>query len=248
MHQKSQANKETIRADKLLSSLGIASRRSIEKFVSSNAVMANDVRIKEHGQRIPKNASITINGKKLIKPKKVYFLLNKPKGIVSTSSDEFNRRNVVSLIKTDERIFPIGRLDRDTHGLLILTNDGELTNMLIHPRYHVPKTYLLKIKGQVTNDHLESLTNGVELDDGVTAKAKATVLQRRKDGTIVELTIFEGRKRQIRRMCDALNLTLLDLERIKLGTLDITGIKLGEYRELSGKEIEDLRRKSLNKV
>lgn len=231
---------QTIRADKLLSSLGLASRRNVEQFIKNNKVTASGVKILEHGQRVNIKAEIKVNGSPLKKTKKVYFLLNKPKGIISTSSDEFGRRNVVSLIKTEARIFPVGRLDRDTHGLLILTNDGELTNKLIHPKFHIGKTYQLAIKNSVSQQQIEKMETGVELEDGMTAPAKVNVVQKRKDATIIELTIFEGKKRQIRRMCDAVKLNLVDLERIKFGTLTLDDLKPGEYRELSGKEIEKL--------
>lgn len=234
--------KVTIRADKLISSLGLTSRRGVENFIKKNSVTADGVKIVEHGQRVSIKALIKVNGKELKKPKKVYFLLNKPKGVVSTASDEFGRKNVVSLIKTDERIFPVGRLDRDTHGLLLLTNDGELTNKLIHPKYHIGKTYLLKIKGPVAPIQIEKLENGVDLDDGVTQKAKVNIIQRRKDATIMEMTIYEGRKRQIRRMCEALKLNLADLERIKFGNLTLDGLKTGEYREMTGKQLESLQK------
>jgi pseudouridine synthase len=123
----------------------------------------------------------------------------------------------------------------------MLTNDGELTNMLIHPRYHLGKTYILKIKGQVMPNHIQKFEEGVELEDGMTQPAKITILQRRKDATIVELTIYEGKKRQIRRMCDALNLALVDLERIRFGNLTLEGLRIGEYREITGRELEKLR-------
>lgn len=239
---------QTIRADKLLSSLGIASRRGVEVLLRTTSVTANGKRIVEHGERIPMKAEIKINGKVLNRPHKVYFLLNKPKGVVSTASDEFGRKNVVSYIKTTERIFPIGRLDRDTHGLIILTNDGELTNMLIHPRYHIGKTYQLTIKGQLFQPQIEKLTNGVALEEGVTEPATVNIIQRRKDATIMELTIYEGKKRQIRRMCDALNLPLVDLQRIKFGNLTLKSLKPGEYRELGGKEVEDLKKLTLKRV
>ncbi len=232
---------QTIRADKLLSSLGLSSRRGVEQFIKNNRVTADEVKITEHGQRVPTRSTIKVNGQSLKKIKKEYYLLNKPKGIISTSSDEFGRKNVVSLIKTEARIFPVGRLDRDTHGLLILTNDGELTNMLIHPKFHIGKTYQLAIKGTVSPLQIEALEKGIELEDGITAPAKVTVVQKRKDATILELTIFEGKKRQIRRMCDALKLTLLDLQRIKFGNLTLEGLKSGEYRTLTGKEVEKLR-------
>lgn len=232
---------QTIRADKLLSSLGLASRRGVELFIKSNKVTADGIKITEHGQRVPSRTEIKVNGQSIKKTKKEYYLLNKPKGIISTSSDEFGRKNVVSLIKTDARIFPVGRLDRDTHGIIILTNDGELTNMLIHPKYHIGKTYLLAIKGTVMPLQIEKLETGIELEDGVTQPAKVSIIQQRKDATIMELTIFEGKKRQIRRMCDAIKLNLVDLERIKFGNLTLDGLKPGEYRMLSGVEVEKLR-------
>lgn len=233
--------KITIRADKLLSSLGLTSRRSVQAYLSNNSITADGKRILEHGDRISPKAEIKINGTILKKPHKVYFLINKPKGIVSTSSDEFGRKNVVSLIKTDERIYPVGRLDRDTHGLLILTNDGELTNNLIHPKFHIGKTYQLILKSPVNTSQIEKLANGIELEDGLTQKAKVTVIQRRKDATVVEMTIYEGKKRQIRRMCEAAKLHLIDLSRIRFGNLELGTLKVGEYRELTGREVEKLK-------
>lgn len=232
---------KTIRADKLLSSLGLASRRGIELFLNTNSVTADGKKITEHGQRINKKSEIKVNGHALKRVHKVYFLLNKPKGVVSTAADEFGRKNVVKLIKTTERIFPVGRLDKDTHGLLILTNDGELTNMLIHPKYHIGKTYQLTIKGQLNPPQKEKLENGVELEDGMTQPAKLNIIQRRKNATVVDLTIFEGKKRQIRRMCEALNLPLIDLQRIRFGKLDLGDLKVGEYRDLTSREVEALR-------
>lgn len=234
-------DKKTVRADKLLSSLGLASRRGVENFLNHNLVTADGKRIEEHGQRVHIKSEIAVNGKALKRPHKVYYLLNKPKGVVSTAKDEFGRKNVISLIKTKERIFPIGRLDRDTHGLLILTNDGELTNMLIHPRYHIGKTYQLTISAPVNPPQLEKMEKGVQLEDGMTQPAKVSIIQRRKDATILEVMIFEGRKRQVRRMCEALNFPLVDLERIRFGTLTLGDLKPGEYRELSGKEVESLK-------
>jgi 23S rRNA pseudouridine2605 synthase len=240
MPQKSQDN--TIRADKLISSIGLCSRRGVEDFIKKNKVEANNVKITEHGQRIPKRSVIKINGREIKKPKKVYYLLNKPKGIVSTASDEYGRRNVVSLIPTDERIFPVGRLDKDTHGLIILTNDGDLTNKLIHPKYHIGKTYILKLKGLPSKEQLEKLKSGIELEDGLTAPSKVKLLQHRKDGTFLEMIIYEGRKRQIRRMCEAVKLNLVDLQRVEFGNLTLEDLKVGEYRELKGNEVEKLKK------
>lgn len=231
----------TIRIDKFLSSNGAVSRRGVEMFLKQNNVTSDGIRITQHGARINPKSKILINGKAIQKPHKVYFMINKPKGIISTASDEFGRKNVVSLIKTAERIFPIGRLDKDTHGLLLLTNDGELTNQLIHPRYHIPKIYQLTIKGQIFPPQIDKFEKGIELEDGMTMPAKLNIIQRRKDATICEVTIFEGKKRQIRRMCEALNLPLTDLQRIQFGPLKLDNLKTGDFRELSYKEIESLK-------
>ena len=234
--------KQTIRADKLLSSLGLASRRGVVDFIKYNNISADGVRINEHGDRVSVRSVITVNGKELKKPKKVYVIINKPKGIISTLKDEKGRRTVVSLIKMPERLYPVGRLDQNTHGLLLLTNDGELTNKLIHPRYHIGKTYQLIIKGQIFQPQIAKLENGVMLEDGMTGKASCSIIQRKKDSTIMELTIYEGKKRQIRRMCEAINLPLLDLQRIKFGNINLGDLKIGDYRELTGREVEDLQK------
>lgn len=237
----------TIRADKYLSSLGIASRRNIEMFLRKNNISANGKRLLEHGERIPLNSVITINGKKLYRPTKVYFMLNKPKDYISTVSDEFGRRNVLSLIKTKERIFPIGRLDKDTHGLLLLTNDGNLTNLLIHPRYHILKVYQLTIKAAPTDQQLDRFRNGVELEDGKTLPSNIQILYRETGKTVLKVGLHEGRKRQIRRMCEALGMQLLDLQRIEFGPLELGNLKLGEYRNLTSKEVQLLKTPSIKK-
>ena len=237
----------TIRADKLLSSLGLASRRGVVNFIKYNNISADGIRIIEHGTRVGVRARITINGKELKKPKKIYVIINKPKGIISTLKDEKGRKTVVSLIKLPERLYPVGRLDQNTHGLLLLTNDGDLTNKLIHPKYHIGKTYQLTIKGQVFPPQIEKLENGILLEDGMTGKSSCSIIQRRKDATIMELTIYEGKKRQIRRMCEALKLPLIDLQRIKFGNLTLGELKLGEYRELTGREVENLKKLVQNK-
>jgi 23S rRNA pseudouridine2605 synthase len=234
---------KTVRADKYFASLGFSSRRNIEKYLKHNKVTVNEVQISSPGERFnPKNATIRINGKEVEKPKRVYFILNKPKGVVTTVSDEFGRKNVLSIIKTKERVFPIGRLDKETHGLLLLTNDGELTNMLIHPKYHIPKVYQLTIKGQIFPPQIEKLEKGIVLDDGKTKPAHVQIRQRKKDVTIFDITLFEGRKRQIRHMCEKLNLTLIDLVRIQFGPLKLENLKDGEYRSLTSKEMETLRK------
>lgn len=231
----------TIRLDKLLSNNGLASRRGIKQFLKANDVLINGKRATESGIRVEKDDKVLINGEQLKKSGFVYFLLNKPMGIISTTSDELFRETVTSLIDTPHRIYPVGRLDKDTHGLLLLTNDGELTHKLIHPRYHVPKVYRLTISGRLDKQQLERFRDGILLNDGPTLPAGVKLVTEDKTQTIVEVTLHEGRNRQIRRMCEALQLELLDLQRISFGPLLLGTIKLGEYRTLANKEISLLK-------
>lgn len=236
------------RLNKYLASLGICSRRDVKLFLKTKIVTVNGQHVKEPGTRInPQKDAIRINGNKLNPPRLVYYLLNKPKGIVSTTADEYGRKNVISLINTKERIYPVGRLDKDTTGLLVLTNDGEFTNLLTHPKYHVDKTYQLQIDGIVTNEQVRALRNGVLLEDGITAPAKVSLLKTNNKGAVIEMTIHEGRNRQIRRMCETVGVNLRELQRIKFGQLTIGQLRVGDYRELTKKEIESLKNDALNK-
>lgn len=238
----------TVRLDKYVATLGLASRRGVEKLLLHNNLTVNGQRITEPGTRIHFHDTILLNGKHIQKPNRVYYLLNKPKRIISTAADEFGRANVTHLIHSKERIFPVGRLDRDTTGLILLTNDGELTNLLTHPRYHIPKIYELVIRGTVLNTQLEPIRTGVILEDGKTAPARARITGHTPTGTKIEVTLFEGKKRQIRRMCEVLGLPLLSLTRISMGPLTLDGLKEGEYRKVSKKEIEQLKNLALKTV
>lgn len=234
---------ETIRLDKFLANSGYASRRSIKLFLKENEVTVNGKRVRESGVRIDLDKDdLRIKGKKIQRQSFVYYMLNKPKGIVSTSADEFDRRNVVDLIDTNVRIYPVGRLDKDTHGLILLTNDGELTHKLTHPKFHVPKTYLLKIEGSVSEGKINKLKNGIILSDGLTSPAKVRVVKETENITELEMEIYEGRYRQIRRMCEAIFLPLVDLQRIKFGPIKISGIKLGQYKELTKDQVDSLKK------
>ena len=232
----------TIRLDKYLSGQGVCSRRDVEGYLLSHIMMINDRRAQEPGERLdPKKDTLTVDGKRLERQTFVYYLLNKPKGIVSTTDDEFGRKNVASLIPEKRRIYPVGRLDKETTGLLLLTNDGELTNFLTHPRYHIDKTYRLTVKGKASDRQLSLLRNGVALRDGKTSPAEVKVINQTNTVSILEMTIHEGRNRQIRRMCEAVRIVLLELERIKFGPLTLGGVALSAYRKLSENEVRDLR-------
>ncbi len=238
-----QSTNNTVRLDSYLSSLGVAARRKIPYVLKSKTVLINDVRVDEPGIRLdPKKDTVSINGKKLYEPRLEYILLNKPFGIISSAQDEQRRRTVVDLVRTKSRLFPVGRLDKDTTGLIILTNDGNFTNLLTHPRYHIPKTYLLYIRGFVDSSVLMKFKKGVKLEEGMTAPCEATVQSSREQVTIVKVVLYQGWKRQIRRMCEALNLELVKLERIAIGSVRIGNLKEGEQRKLTPSEIASLTR------
>lgn len=239
----------TVRLDKFLSNAGVLSRRGIKQLLKQQNLTVNGKRVTESGIRIdPSKDKVLLNGQKITKPGFVYYLLNKPIGYISTTSDEFARGNVVDLIDTRERIYPIGRLDKDTHGLLILTNDGELTHKLTHPKYHVPKVYRLIIEGSVDEKQIEAFRKGVLLNDGITLPAEATVVPhsirdlKKNIMTTLLVTLHEGRNRQVRRMCETVGIDLLDLERISFGPIKLGNLPVGEYRELEKKEIESLQK------
>ncbi len=253
----------TIRLDKFLANAGLISRRGVKQFLKENTITIDGKRATESGTRVGQQQQVLLNGTAIKKPGFVYFMLNKPIGIISSTADEFARDTVISLIDTNERIYPVGRLDKDTHGLVLLTNDGELTHQLIHPKYHVAKVYRLTVAGMPNRKQIEQLREGVILTDGITLPAEVQMVENKKvvisnehersrqkisrqtrnvrDQSIVEVSIHEGRNRQIRRMCEAVGIQLLDLQRIAFGPLQLGNLKKGEYRELTKQEVQKLR-------
>ncbi len=232
---------EKIRINKFLAELGVGSRRAIDKMIEEKRIKVNGV-LAESGIKVDKTDKIFVNGKLLEfeKKKKVYFMLNKPKRVLSTAKDERGRKTVVDLIDTKERIFPIGRLDYDTEGLLLLTNDGEIFNKVIHPRTEVYKTYLVEARGNINMTTLNKLKRGIMLDDKMTLPAKAKILLADERHTELHFAIKEGRNRQVRRMFELVGHPVINLKRIMLGELNLEGLEVGEYRPLTKKEINYL--------
>lgn len=232
---------EKIRINKFLAELGIGSRRAIDKMIEEKRIKVNGV-LAESGIKVDKSDKISVNGKLLEfeKKQKVYFMLNKPKRVLSTAKDERGRKTVVDLIDTKERIFPIGRLDYDTEGLLLLTNDGEIFNKVIHPRTEVYKTYLVEARGNINMTTLNKLKRGIMLDDKMTLPAKAKILLADERHTVLHFAIKEGRNRQVRRMFELVGHPVINLKRIMLGELNLDGLEVGEYRPLTKKEINYL--------
>lgn len=237
------------RLQKFLAEAGVASRRTSEELIANGKVKVNGNIITEMGVKIdPAKDEVRVNGK-IVKPveKKVYILLNKPAGYVTTLRDPQRRPKVIDLLKdVKERVYPVGRLDFDTEGLLLLTNDGELTYTLTHPKHEIGKTYLVLVKGVPDREKLKRFQKGLRLADGLTAPAKVKLLKKVSSGTFLEITIYEGRNRQIRRMCETIGHPVLELKRINMGFLDIKGLETGKYRYLNEEEIKKLK-KLLNK-
>jgi len=231
-----------MRINKFLSSLGIASRRAIDKYIEEGRIKVNGV-IVSTGIDVTEEDEIYIDNKKIETNRieeKVYFMLNKPLEVLSASSDDRGRKTVVDLIKTDKRIFPIGRLDYMTSGLILLTNDGELFNRLVHPKSEIFKKYYIKVFGEVKKEEIEELKKGVLLEDGKTLPAKISGIKYDKNKTSMYISIREGRNRQIRRMIEKFGYKVLMLRREKIGELSLGDLKEGKYRELTKEEIEYL--------
>ena len=231
-----------MRINKFLSSLGIASRRAIDRYIEEGRIKVNGV-IASTGIDVTEEDEIYIDNKKIETNRieeKVYFMLNKPLEVLSASSDDRGRKTVVDLIKTDKRIFPIGRLDYMTSGLILLTNDGELFNRLVHPKSEIYKKYYIKVFGEVKKEEIEELKKGVLLEDGKTLPAKISGIKYDKNKTSMYISIREGRNRQIRRMIEKFGYKVLMLRREKIGELFLGDLKEGKYRELTKEEIEYL--------
>ena len=234
-----------MRLQKYLSRAGVASRRKSEDLILQGRVKVNGKVVNKLGAKVdPDEDRIEVDGKiRQIKKHYIYIIMNKPKGILTTVKDQFGRPTVIDLLKgVNERVFPVGRLDKDTEGLLLLTNDGVVTNKLTHPKYEIKKTYIAHVKGLVKDKSTKALERGIILKDGITAPAKVKIIKMLKESTVLEIKIHEGKKRQIRRMCSAVGHPIIHLKRTKIGLLTLKGLKTGEWRFLNKIEIDYIRK------
>ena len=237
---------DEVRLQKFLASCGIASRRKCEELILAGKVEVNGKVVNELGTKVNiQKDEVKYNGK-IIKPEeeKIYILLNKPIGYVTTVKEQFGRDKVTDLVKQNKRIVPVGRLDMYTSGALILTNDGELVNKLTHPKNEINKTYNVTVAGIVTEQDIENLKSGVEIDNSyITKPAKVKILRidNEKNISRVQITIHEGKNRQIRKMCQAINKRVLALHRSKIGNIEVRDLKLGTWRYLTKKEVDELK-------
>ncbi len=231
------------RLQKVIAEKGYCSRRKAEELIAAGKVEVNGHVITEMGYKVSFEDDILVEGNQLSsKEEKVYYLLNKPRGVVTTSHDEKGRKTVVDLIPTTSRIYPVGRLDYDTTGIIILTNDGELTSLLTHPKNNVEKTYVAKVNGFLPSTTVNKLKKGVYIDNKKTHEAKVKVKKydKKTNTSLVELTIHEGRNHQVKKMFEAVGLKVLKLRREKIAFLTLTGLKSGEARELTIHEVKKL--------
>lgn len=236
---------EEERLQKFIANQGICSRRKAEEYITSGRIKVNGNVIMELGTKIdPSKDVVEVDGKKIsnIAGKKVYILLNKPIGYVTTTRDQFNRNTVLDLVNVKEKVLPVGRLDMYTSGAIILSNDGDFIYKITHPKYEVEKTYNVTLKGQVTDEEIEQLRNGVQIENYVTGKAKVKILRidKEKDLSRVEIIIHEGKNREVRKMCEAIGRKVLALHRTKIGNISVKDLRLGTWRYLKPNEIKSL--------
>ncbi len=228
------------RLQKVMAHAGVASRRDCEKLISAGRVKVNGKKVTEMGLKVDPGQDIIEVDNQIIgsQEEKVYFLLYKPTGYVTTTNDPQGRQAVLDLVKAPQRIYPVGRLDCDTEGLLILTNDGDLTFKLTHPKHEVDKVYHALVQGEPAEAALARLRRGITLDDGPTAPAKVSRLKKIQGNTLLEIIIHEGRNRQVRRMCEAVGHPVLALKRVAIGDLTLGDLKPGQYIKVNRKRIE----------
>ena len=234
--------KEEIRLQKFLSECGAASRRKAEELIVSGAVRVNG-QVVTLGTRIdPDRDKVTLHGKRVVRQRQnMYVMLHKPRGFVTTMSDEMDRKCVAELVQdVGTRVYPVGRLDRESEGLLLMTNDGAFAQMLMHPSHHIGKTYRVTVRPTVTDEQITQLTTGMMIDGRRTAPAEVRIVTREPERVVMEVILYEGRNRQIRKMCEALGLEVARLKRTAIGNVKLGMLHPGDWRQLTDREVASL--------
>lgn len=232
------------RLQKVLAQAGVASRRKCEEIITAGRVAVNDQIVSTLGAKVdPQTDMIKVDGRSIRLEHKIYVMFNKPKGVITSANDPEGRKIVTDFLKgIKERVYPVGRLDYDTEGLLILTNDGQFANLLTHPKHHVPKTYLATVKRVPHGNDLDKLKNGIMLEDGITAPAEVDYfdVDPGQKQAVISITIHEGKNRQVRRMFDAIHYPVQKLKRVQFGPIFLQGLPRGKYRHLTAEEVKEL--------
>lgn len=231
-----------VRLQKFLAESGVASRRKSEELIEQGKVKVNG-NVAHIGDKInPKRDTVTVSGKKILKQKSfTYIMLHKPRGFITTMSDEMDRKCVAQLIKdVPGRVYPVGRLDRDSEGMLLFTNDGEFANAMTHPTRHVSKTYRVTVRPSITDEQITRLTTGIMIDERMTAPCEIRVISKEEGRVVLEIILHEGRNRQIRKMCEEVGLEVARLKRTAIGSIKLGMLKQGDYRELTEDEVRKL--------
>lgn len=232
-----------MRLQKYLAQAGVASRRKAEEMIRQGRVTVNGLKIVDMGAKVTADDIVEVDGKKIsLESKKIYIALNKPVGYITTVSDQFSRKTVLELVKEiKERIYPVGRLDYNTSGLLLLTNDGEFSFRLTHPGHEVNKVYIAEVYGLVSDDKAEAFKKGLKTKEFIASPAKLKVLTKGKNTSVIEITIHEGRNRQVRKMCEAIGHPVINLKRIQIGSVKLGALEEGSWRYLTRQEVEMLK-------
>lgn len=233
---------DRIRLQKYLSMCAVASRRKAEELIAQGKVKVNG-KVAQIGDKIsPKHDTVTVSGRKIVGSRKHYYImLHKPRGYITTMDDEMGRKCVAELVRdVGARVYPVGRLDKDSEGLLLMTNDGEFANHMTHPSKHIPKTYRVTVRPDVTEDMLTAFATGIEIDGRITAPADAHIIEKQDNRVVMEIVLYEGRNRQIRKMCESLGLEVARLKRTSMGSLKLGMLPSGKWRELKEDEVHKL--------
>lgn len=233
---------DRIRLQKYLSMCAVASRRKAEELITQGKVKVNG-KVAQIGDKIsPKHDTVTVSGRKIVGSRKHYYImLHKPRGYITTMDDEMGRKCVAELVRdVGARVYPVGRLDKDSEGLLLMTNDGEFANHMTHPSKHIPKTYRVTVRPDVTEDMLTAFATGMEIDGRITAPADAHIIEKQDNRVVMEIVLYEGRNRQIRKMCESLGLEVARLKRTSMGSLKLGMLPPGKWRELKEDEVHKL--------
>jgi 23S rRNA pseudouridine2605 synthase len=242
---------EKVRIQKIIADSGLCSRRKAEEYIESGRVLVNGRRCSLGDKALPDKDIITVDGEKIgaVRKRRLYYIMmHKPRGYVTTMKDDRDRKCVTDLLKgLPDRVYPVGRLDKNSEGLLLFTNDGAFANDIMHPSHHVTKTYRVTVRPDINDDQLVKLASGVEIDGKMTAECSVVVLEKQQGRVVLQMTIHEGRNRQIRKMCEAVWLEVATLQRTAIGPIKLGMLQPGEYRELKPDELRALRTAMMKK-